>query len=73
MKRELNQPTVSFEDYRHYWRGTPKIGKTTMWRDMVMKLYNNPYAGMLLSLGNESGYKALKIFRYGGLKHGKNL
>jgi len=56
---ELNEIKIDLATYRHYIRGLAKIGKTTFFRDFIMELYGNPRNGLLLSLGNESGYKAL--------------
>lgn len=39
--------------------GTPKIGKTTFFRDLVLYEYNDPTKGLLISCGNEEGYHAL--------------
>jgi hypothetical protein len=57
---EVHQPQVDFSTYRFYVRGTPKIGKTTLFRDVVEYLYNDPMKGLLISLGSEIGYKTLK-------------
>ena len=59
MKYEKNVITVSLENYRHYWRGIPKIGKTTLFRDLVIAQYGKAEGGLLISPGNETGYKAL--------------
>jgi hypothetical protein len=59
MKYSLNTITVALENYRHYWRGIPKIGKTTMFRDLVLELYGSPEFGLLISPGNETGFKAI--------------
>jgi hypothetical protein len=59
MKYNLNTITVSLENYRHYWRGIPKIGKSTMFRDLVLELYKSPEFGLLISPGNETGFKAI--------------
>jgi len=45
--------------YRHFWRGTPKIGKTTMFRDVVEAEYGDAKHGLLVGIGNETGHKAL--------------
>lgn len=50
---------TDFASYRHFWRGTPKIGKTTMFRDVVEHEYGDAKHGLLISLGNETGYKAI--------------
>lgn len=55
----VHKPQVNFSNYRYYVRGVPKIGKTTLFRDIVMYLYNDPMKGLLISLGSELGYKTL--------------
>lgn len=59
MKYTLNTITVALENFRHYWRGIPKIGKSTMFRDLIVEAYGSPEFGLLISPGNETGYKAL--------------
>lgn len=39
--------------------GQRGIGKTTLFRDIVLTEYGSPEAGLLISCGNESGYHAL--------------
>jgi hypothetical protein len=56
---KLNEIKVDLANYRHYWRGIPKIGKTTLFRDFIMELYGSPKYGLLLSLGRENGYSLL--------------
>lgn len=58
-----NEVFVDFASYRHYWRGIPKIGKTTLFRDIVLEAYGHQRYGLLISAGIETGYKALnRIF-----------
>jgi len=59
MKYEPNRIKVDFGSYRHYWRGVKKIGKSTMFRDIVKEQYGHTRFGLLISTGNETGYKAL--------------
>ncbi len=59
LKYEVNKIQVNLANYRHYLRGQPKLGKTTFFRDFIMELYGDPKYGLLISLGQESGYKAL--------------
>lgn len=59
MKYAPNRIKVDFGSYRHYWRGVKKIGKTTMFRDIVKAQYGDTKYGFLISTGNETGYKAL--------------
>lgn len=56
---QVHRPKVDFSNYRYYIRGVAKIGKTTLFRDIVMYLYNDPMKGLLISLGSELGYKTL--------------
>ena len=56
---KINEVKIDLANYRHYIRGLPKIGKTRFFRDFIMELYGDPKKGLLLSLGNESGFKAL--------------
>jgi hypothetical protein len=60
----VNEIKINIENYRQYWLGTPGIGKTTGFRDMILKEYGDPKYGVLLSLGNETGYKSLKQLTY---------
>ena len=59
MKYEPNKIKVDLGSYRHYWRGLKKVGKTTMFRDVVKAQYGDTKYGFLISTGNETGYKAL--------------
>jgi hypothetical protein len=59
LKYEVNEIKIDLASYRHYMRGIPKIGKTTFFRDFIMELYGDPKYGLLISLGQESGFKAL--------------
>jgi hypothetical protein len=59
MKYEPNKIKVDFGSYRHYWRGLKKVGKTSMFRDIVKEQYGDTKYGFLISTGNETGYKAL--------------
>ena len=54
-----NTIKTDFGSYRHYWRGIKKIGKTTMFRDIVLEQYGDLKHGLLISLGTETGYKAI--------------
>lgn len=54
-----NKVQVEFGSYIHYWRGVPKVGKTTLFRDVVLEEYGALDKGLLLSLGQEIGYKAI--------------
>lgn len=56
---KTNEVKVDLASYRHYWRGVKKAGKTTLFYQLMMKLYGDPSYGLELSIGNERGYKAL--------------
>lgn len=59
MKYQPNRIKIDVASYRHYWRGIPKVGKTTMFRDLIIEAYGDPRFGLLISPGNESGFRAL--------------
>lgn len=42
-----------------YLRSTKKFGKTTLFRDVILKKYGDPGAGLLIGCGSEIGYKML--------------
>ena len=56
---KTNEVKVDLASYRHYWRGEKKVGKTTLFYDMIMSLYGDASCGLELSLGNERGFKAI--------------
>lgn len=60
----INKIKLAIENYRQYWLGTPGIGKTTAFRDMIIKEYGSPEFGLLISTGNETGYKSLDNLNY---------
>jgi hypothetical protein len=59
MKYNLNVLKTDIGSFRHYWRGIPKIGKTSLYRDLVLEVYGDAKFGLLISPGNETGYKSL--------------
>jgi hypothetical protein len=59
MKYAPNKILVDLGSYRHYWRGVKKIGKTTMFRDLLQTAYGDYKYGLLISPGNETGFHAL--------------
>jgi hypothetical protein len=59
MKFTPNKITVSLDKYRYYWRGEKKIGKSTLFRDVVKEAFGSYDAGLLISIGNERGHLAL--------------
>lgn len=54
-----NKVDTDLAHYRHYWRSVPKWGKTTLFYEVVKELYGSLDCGLLISCGNERGYKAL--------------
>ena len=56
---KTNEVKVDLANYRHYWRGVKKIGKTTLFKDFILKLYGDLSYGLLLEIGNEEGQKAI--------------
>lgn len=54
-----NEVTVDLANYRYLLKAPPKFGKTTFFVDLVKKLYGSTEFGLLLSIGNEKGYKAI--------------
>lgn len=55
-----NEVKVDIASYMHYIRGVKKVGKTTLFRDLVSHIGNGEMdKGLLISLGDEDGYKAL--------------
>ena len=58
-KIKVNKVSLDFNNYYYYIKGVPKCGKTTFARDLTLELYNKPEAGLLISVGDEKGYKAL--------------
>ena len=54
-----NEVKVDLASYRHYIRGEKKAGKTTLFVKLMEKLYGDTSRGLLISLGNERGWKAL--------------
>ena len=55
-----NEVKVDIASYMHYIRGVKKVGKTTLFNDIVYKISNGDMSkGLLISLGDEDGYKTL--------------
>lgn len=55
-----NEVKVDLASYVQYVRGLKKIGKTTLFKELIEKLYEKDMnKGLLISLGDEDGYKAL--------------
>lgn len=51
-------------DYVHYVRGVKKVGKTTLFRDLVLQEYGDEEKGLLCSFGDEDGFKSLDRLQY---------
>jgi hypothetical protein len=66
MARRVNKVQVNLGSYPYYViMGVRKVGKTTLFKDLVDYLYpNNPEKGLLISCGGEDGYKALHNLSY---------
>lgn len=56
---KTNEVKVDIGSYIHYWRGIRKVGKTTLFKELITEQYGDPSYGLLISCGNEDGYKAL--------------
>ena len=56
---KTNEVKVDLASYRHYWRGVKKVGKTTLFAQLMQRLYGDYSYGLELSIGNERGYKAI--------------
>jgi hypothetical protein len=63
-----NKIATDFGSYRHYVRGPLKSGKSTLFRDLVLEQYGDQKFGLLISMGNETGYKALAKLNVGEAK-----
>lgn len=59
MQFKKNTIKLDIASYRHYWRGEPKVGKTTLFRDLVVNAYGDAKHGLLISIGQEIGYRSL--------------
>ena len=60
MAFKMNTVRVDLCSYPAYvLMGQRGIGKTTLFRDIVLEEYGSPEYGLLISCGNESGYHAL--------------
>lgn len=60
MAFKMNTVKVDLASYPAYvLMGQRGIGKTTLFRDIVLAEYGSPEFGLLISCGNESGYHAL--------------
>lgn len=58
-KYKTNKVKCDIGSYIHYWRGIKKVGKTTLFYDLVKEQYGDYDKGLLLAIGDEIGYQAL--------------
>lgn len=61
---KTNQVKCDIGSYLHYWRGVMKSGKSTLFYNLVKEQYGDLNKGLLISIGNELGYKALDNLVY---------
>lgn len=55
-----NKVKVDLASYMHYIRGVKKVGKTTLFYDIIKTMFDGDMEkGLLISLGDEDGYKTL--------------
>lgn len=59
MEYPPNEIKIALENYRFLWYGIPKIGKTVTFKDFILEEYGSLENGLLLSIGDEVGYKTL--------------
>lgn len=65
MAFKMNVIQNKLESYRPFGIiGQPKLGKSTFFRDLVIKYTGSPEHGLLISCGNENGYKHLDNLQY---------
>ena len=65
MAFKMNVVQNKLESYRPFGIiGQPKVGKTTFMRDLIIKYTGSPEHGLLISCGNENGYKHLDNLQY---------
>lgn len=64
MAIKKNVVSTDITSYVHYIRGVKKVGKTTFFRDLVLKLYGTEDAGLLMAFGNEKGQRSLDKVQY---------
>lgn len=70
---KTNQVKCDIGSYIHYWRGIKKVGKTTLFYDLLQQQYNNLENGLLISIGDEIGYNALDGLVYAEAPKWKDL
>lgn len=55
VKPKVHQIVPDIRNASIFLRGQPKIGKSCLFRDVVLKKYNDPERGLLIKCGAESG------------------
>ena len=61
---KTNKVKCDIGSYIHYWRGIKKVGKTTLFYNLVKAQYGDLNKGLLISIGDEIGYQALDDLVY---------
>lgn len=61
---KTNKVKCDIGSYIHYWRGIKKVGKTTLFYNLVKTQYGDLNKGLLISIGDEIGYQALDDLVY---------
>lgn len=62
---KINKVKVDLRSYPPYLiMGEPKVGKTTLIRDLILLNYKKKEKGLLISLGQEEGFLALDDLQY---------
>ena len=65
MAFKVNKVKADLRSYAPYIiMGQPKVGKSTLFRDLVLLNYKDPAKGLLISMGQEEGYLALDDVNY---------
>lgn len=59
MVGKVNEVKKDAGSFKHLILGQPKVGKTTLFRDFVIEQYGDSKFGLLLSIGDEEGYKLI--------------
>lgn len=61
---KTNKVKCDIGSYIHYIRGIKKVGKTTLFYNIVKEQYGDLSKGLLISVGDEIGYQALDELIY---------
>ena len=62
---KVNTVKCDIGSYIHYWRGIKKVGKTTLFYNLIQEQYDGDLSkGLLISVGNETGVNALDGLYY---------